>query len=108
MERLCRPSALPRGIRFLRCWRTRSSTGRDRLWMRRGGRLGELVRYSDDLVILCRTEAQARDAHRQLEAILERLGLRLNPQKTRLLQLTAGREGFDFLGFHPHKTGRAR
>ncbi len=75
----------------------------DRVWMRRGGRLGELVRYCDDLVVLCRTEAQARDARRQLEAILERLGLRLNPQKTRLVQLTDGREGFDFLGFHHHK-----
>ena len=27
------------------------------------------------LVILCRTEARAREAHRQLEAILARLGL---------------------------------
>ena len=75
----------------------------DRLWGRRGSRLGELVRYCDDLVILCRTEIQARDAHRQLEAILARLGLRLNPRKTRLVQLTEGREGFDFLGFHHHK-----
>ena len=75
----------------------------DRLWKRCGGRLGELVRYCDDLVILCRTEAQARDAQRQLEAILERLGLRLNLKKTRLVQLTEGREGFDFLGFHHHK-----
>jgi RNA-directed DNA polymerase len=61
------------------------------------------VRYCDDLVILCRTEAQAREAHRQLEAILERLGLHLNPRKTRLVQLSEGREGFDFLGFHHHK-----
>ena len=75
----------------------------ERLWMRRGGRRGELVRYCDDLVILCRTEAQARDARRRLEAILGCLGLRLNPQKTRLVQLTEGREGFDFLGFHHHK-----
>ena len=75
----------------------------DRLWGRRGSRLGELVRYCDDLVILCRTEIQARDAHRQLEAILARLGLRLNPRKTRLVQLTEGREGFDVLGFHHHK-----
>ena len=75
----------------------------DRLWMRRGSRLGELVRYCDDLVILCRTEAQAREAHRQLKAILERLGLHLNPRKTRLVQLTEGHEGFDFLGFHHHK-----
>ena len=75
----------------------------DRFWGRRGSRLGELVRYCDDLVILCRTEIQARDAHRQLEAILARLGLRLNPRKTRLVQLTEGREGFDFLGFRHHK-----
>jgi len=75
----------------------------DRLWRRRGSRLGELVRYCDDLVILCRTEAQAREAHRQLVEILERLGLQLNAQKTRLVQLTEGREGFDFLGFHHHK-----
>lgn len=75
----------------------------DRLWIRCGTRLGELVRYCDDLVILCRTEAQAREAHRQLEAILDRLGLHLNPRKTRLVQLTEGREGFDFLGFHHHK-----
>jgi hypothetical protein len=54
-------------------------------------------------VILCRTEVQAHEAHRQLEAILARLGLRLNPQKTRVVQLTKGREGFDFLGFHHHK-----
>lgn len=75
----------------------------DRLWVGRGSRLGELVRYCDDLVILCRTEAQAREAHRRVETILGRLGLRLNPQKTRIVQLTGGREGFDFLGFHHHK-----
>jgi hypothetical protein len=38
-----------------------------------------------------------------LVEILERLGLQLNAQKTRLVQLTEGREGFDFLGFHHHK-----
>jgi len=46
-------------------------------------------------------EAQAREAQRQLESILERLGLRLNPKKTRLVQLAEGREGFDFLGLSP-------
>lgn len=72
----------------------------DRLWMKRCRHLGELVRYCDDLVVLCRTEAHAREAQRQLDGILERLGLRLNPQKTRIVQLAQGREGFDFLGFH--------
>lgn len=75
----------------------------DRLWTKRGSRLGELVRYCDDLVILCRTETQAREAHRQLELILERLGLYLHPQKTRVVQLAKGQGGFDFLGFHHRK-----
>ncbi|MCL6507766.1 MAG: hypothetical protein K6T59_12135 [Bryobacteraceae bacterium] len=75
----------------------------DRLWMTRCRHLGVLVRYCEDLVVLCRTEAQAHEALRQLEAILERLGLHLNPQKTRIVQLTEGREGFDFLGFHHRK-----
>ena len=75
----------------------------DRLWLRRGSRLGELVRYCDDLVILCRTEIQAREAHRQLELILERLGLHLNPQKTRIVQLRQGQDGFEFLGFYHRK-----
>jgi hypothetical protein len=67
-----------------------------------------LVRYCDDLVVLCRAEAQAQESLRQLEAILGRLGLRLNPQKTRIVQLTEGREGFDFLGFHHRKQGSWR
>lgn len=75
----------------------------DRLWARRCQHLGVLVRYCDDLVVLCRTEVQAHEALRQLEAILGRLGLQLHPHKTRLVQLTEGREGFDFLGFHHRK-----
>jgi len=55
------------------------------------------------VVILCRTEAQAREAHRQLVEILERLGLQLNAQKTRLVQLTKGQDGFNFLGFYHRK-----
>jgi RNA-directed DNA polymerase len=35
--------------------------------------------------------------------ILGRLGLQLNPDKTRIAHLTRGAEGFDFLGFHCHK-----
>lgn len=75
----------------------------DRLGMKRGSRVGALVRYCDDLVILCRTEAQTREALRQLETNLGRLGLRWNPQKTRLVELTQGHAGFDFLGFYHRK-----
>jgi RNA-directed DNA polymerase len=37
-----------------------------------------------------------------LAAVLDVLGLRLHPEKTRVVQLARGAEGFDFLGFRHH------
>ena len=71
----------------------------DRAWQDRHGRLGVLVRYADDLVVLCRTRAQAEVALAQLRALLAELGLVLAEDKTRLVCVNDG-EGFDFLGFH--------
>ena len=61
---------------------------------------GELVRYADDGVVLCRTEVQARAALDAVEEILGGLGLRLHPGKTKVVDLRDGREGLDFLGCH--------
>jgi RNA-directed DNA polymerase len=73
----------------------------DRAWEDRHGGLGVLVRYCDDLVILCRTKAQAEAAMRQLRALLADLQLELADAKTRLVYLDNDGEGsFDFLGFH--------
>ena len=63
---------------------------------------GELVRYADDGVVLCRSEAQARAALEAAGEILAALGLRLHPDKTRVVDLRQGREGLDFLGCHFH------
>ena len=62
--------------------------------------LGELVRYADDGVVLCRSAAQARAALDAVEEILGSLGLRLHPGKTKAVDLREGREGLDFLGCH--------
>ena len=75
----------------------------DRLWEDRCRGLGQLVRYADDLVILCKTEGQAREGLRRVGLVLDRLGLRLHPDKTRVVFVGDGRHGFDFLGFHCHK-----
>jgi RNA-directed DNA polymerase len=75
----------------------------DEAWQRDGRRLGVLVRYCDDFVIICATPARAEQARRRVSDILAPLGLRLNPDKTRIACLTRGAEGFDFLGFHHHK-----
>jgi RNA-directed DNA polymerase len=70
----------------------------DRAMVERGG--GTLVRYADDWVVLCRSEREARAALRAAGEILAGLGLELHPQKTRVVDLREGREGFDFLGCH--------
>jgi RNA-directed DNA polymerase len=66
-----------------------------------GGRgIGELVRYADDFVVLCRSEREAKAALEVAGEILADLGLELHPDKTRVVDLREGREGFDFLGWH--------
>lgn len=70
----------------------------DRLWERHSRHLGRLVRYADDAVVLCRTRADAEESLRRLEAIMGRLSLKLHPEKTRIVELGLGKEGFVFLG----------
>jgi RNA-directed DNA polymerase len=75
----------------------------DRIWQRKGRALGEMVRYADDLVILCRTREAAEQALELLKATLARLDLDIHPDKTRIVDLRDGSEGFDFLGFHQRR-----
>jgi group II intron reverse transcriptase/maturase len=77
----------------------------DRDWQARG--CGVLVRYADDLVVMCSSQAEARRALAALEAVLAELGLDLKQAKTRIVHLAEGGEGFDFLGFH-HRYVRGR
>lgn len=70
----------------------------DRIWERRQlqQRLGaRIIRYADDIVILCRRGTDQPMA--VLRKILERLGLTLNEAKTRVVNAYQGK--FDFLGF---------
>ena len=70
----------------------------DRIWQERCKGLGEVVRYADDLVIVCRSEAKAKESHRRLKLILKHLGLEENEEKTHMMDVR--KEGFDFLGYH--------
>jgi group II intron reverse transcriptase/maturase len=75
----------------------------DATWERRYAHLGTLVRYADDFVVMCDTQASCVEAEQRVRAILARLGLELHPEKTRRVDLSRGRQGFDFLGCHLHK-----
>ena len=54
------------------------------------------VRYADDFVVLCQTQAQAEEAKTQVTRILNQLGLQLSAEKTRI---TTYGKGYSFLGF---------
>ncbi len=72
----------------------------DEAWAGGGHQHGALVRYADDLVVLCATRERAEQARELAAAVLDTLGLRLHPEKTRIAHLSRGAQGFDFLGFH--------
>jgi RNA-directed DNA polymerase len=75
----------------------------DKAWEDRYARVGMLVRYADDLVIMCDTAAACEQAETVLRWVLTRLKLELHPEKTRRVNLSWGKQGFDFLGCHLRK-----
>lgn len=70
-----------------------------RHWKETGAceRLGQIVSYADDFVILCASRRQAEASLSQVSRWLEKLGLTIHPTKTRLCH--AREEPFDFLGY---------
>lgn len=59
----------------------------------------EMVRYADDFVVLCRSEAEAQTALVMVQQWTAEAGLTLHPEKTRIVDATQ-LGGFDFLGYH--------
>jgi RNA-directed DNA polymerase len=66
----------------------------------------QMVRYADDFVILCRSQAEAEQALTQVRQWCEVEGLTLHPTKTRIVDVRT--EGFDFLGYRFQTTRRGR
>lgn len=58
-----------------------------------------VVRFADDLVLLCRSENEAKEALALLQEEMTKRKLTLHPEKTRLVDATK-EGGFDFLGYH--------
>jgi group II intron reverse transcriptase/maturase len=70
----------------------------DRLWANKCGSLGVLIRYADDFVVMAPTESKAKEALRQIQFVMSKLGLVLHPEKTRMVDLRRGKGSFVFLG----------
>jgi len=65
--------------------------------MARAGK--EMVRYADDFVVLCDSEAEANEVLEMLRQWVAAAGLTLHPTKTRIVDASR-KGGFDFLGYH--------
>lgn len=70
--------------------------------------LGKLTRYCDDFVIQCRTQGQAVAVLKKAGAYLEKLKLKLHPEKTKVVNLSWGKQGFKFLGHTLRKAASYR
>ncbi|WP_028782771.1 group II intron reverse transcriptase/maturase [Thalassobacillus devorans] len=75
----------------------------DQLWEKKFNHLGEIIRYADDFVIMCKTKQQALESIRVIQAIMGKLDLSLNTKKSKLINIWNDIDGFDFLGFHNRK-----
>ncbi len=65
----------------------------DAAWAQTSSGLGVLVRYADDLVVLCTSRSKAEEAQRRVATILRPLDLQLHPDKTRIVSLIRGEQG---------------
>ncbi|MDR6880775.1 group II intron reverse transcriptase/maturase [Bacillus sp. 3255] len=75
----------------------------DTLWEKQFSHIGTLVRYADDLVILCKNKPHAMEAIQVLKAVFRKLELTMNTDKSKLVNLWLDKEGFDFLRFHQRR-----
>lgn len=75
----------------------------DTIWERHYGHLGKLIRYADDFVIVCKNHKNVSYSYKAIKLIMAKLELDLSMEKTRIVNLWEGKDGFDFLGYHNRK-----
>lgn len=70
----------------------------DTIWERHYGHLGKLIRFADDFVIVCKSYKDVSNSFKAIKEIMKRLELELNMDKTKIVNLWEGKDGFVFLG----------
>ncbi len=90
---------------FTQAWNQHMGTEVHRQRRKRHGQANyRLVRYADDFVVLVTGQREHAEQLRvEVAAVLAPMGLRLSPEKTRVVHID---DGFDFLGFHIRRMRR--
>ena len=81
------------GIKYT--WQKDKRSPQGGWWLNKTART--YVRYADDFVVLCETQEDANTVKELLRSELEKIGLELSKEKTRITYLD---KGFDFLGWN--------
>lgn len=66
----------------------------------------QMVRYADDMVVLCRSQEEAGKALEKIREWMVGVGLTLHPDKTRVVDMNPPGSHFDFLGYRFKRTNR--
>ena len=90
---------------FIQTWEQQMATEVQRQRRKRHGKANyRLVRYADDFVVLVTGQREdAEQLRQEVAAVLVPMGLRLSPEKTRVVHID---DGFDFLGFNIRRMRR--
>jgi RNA-directed DNA polymerase len=64
----------------------------------------EMIRYADDMVVLCKDAQSSQQAHERVREWMEQAGLQLHETKTRLVDLSQTGKWFDFLGYRFYRS----
>ena len=67
-----------------------------------------MTRYADDMVILCASESEAKQALETVRSWMKEAGLQLHPEKTRLVDMNQVEAYFEFLGYRFKRSRRGR
>jgi RNA-directed DNA polymerase len=68
----------------------------------------EMVRYADDMVVLCPSHEEAEAALEKLREWMAGAGLTLHPDKTRTVDMNLADSHFDFLGYRFKRSRRGK
>jgi RNA-directed DNA polymerase len=68
----------------------------------------EMIRYADDMVVMCRSQEEAEAALEKLRDWMAGAGLTLHPEKTRTVDMNLADSYFDFLGYRFQRSRRGK
>lgn len=59
----------------------------------------QMIRYADDFVIMCKTQQEAEQALTLVQEVMEKIELKLHPEKTHIVNMLNLGSTFEFLGY---------